>query len=339
MRTTPNRAGIVDEPRPTTEWHARLTESEIYALLAAKLTASAWSVYVTLRLHADAKGIAFPSVGSLTEKIGIERRNVQIAIDLLVAKRLIKVETRLSKNGAQKTNIYTFLHVAVEATREGVADNAGGASYTTRGGVVHDAGGASYTTPKQTHLTDQRTDALFESESRARASPQQQPSQNQVELLLPIAGGASASASQRSPTARASPQQPSGHRDECRGELLTPIDGGVSAAAHHHHNGGTRNDGKTRIPVDWQPSAENREYAAERGYGERWINAQAELFRDHYRAKGEWRADWSATWRAWVQRDPQFAGSQGARAGAGSRDTGLAAVVSELMSDAQMAAG
>lgn len=60
----------------------------------------------------------------------------------------------------------------------------------------------------------------------------------------------------------------------------------------------------TRLPPDWEPSAEEREFAA----AERPdlnVDAESAKFRDYWHAvpgpKGR-RADWSATWRNWIRR-------------------------------------
>jgi hypothetical protein len=75
------------------------------------------------------------------------------------------------------------------------------------------------------------------------------------------------------------------------------------------------------IPPDWWPGIDGCRFAVNRGYDERWIGEQAELFRDHYLSRGEERADWQAQWRSWVQRAGGFAGGAGGRGRGGGRST------------------
>jgi hypothetical protein len=60
------------------------------------------------------------------------------------------------------------------------------------------------------------------------------------------------------------------------------------------------------LPLDWQPSTADFNFALKEGLTEAEINRQAELFQNYYRANGTLRADWSAVWRTWVMRIPSF---------------------------------
>lgn len=53
------------------------------------------------------------------------------------------------------------------------------------------------------------------------------------------------------------------------------------------------------------PSDEDRAWCASE-YPAVDIDAETEIFRDHYRANGERRSDWRATWKNWMRRTPQF---------------------------------
>ena len=69
----------------------------------------------------------------------------------------------------------------------------------------------------------------------------------------------------------------------------------------------------TRLPDDWQLPSEWSEWAmGERGWSAGEVLRVSLLFRDHWRSKGEARADWPATWRNWVRRERSVA-SQGSR--------------------------
>jgi hypothetical protein len=174
--------------------------------------------------------------------------------------------------------------------------------------VVHPDGDAVVTPegdPEVTqtdNLTNQLTDASFGSDARAHEAQQFD---------------------------RAKQQQGK------QGRLLMPIDGGRNPSQRSNANGRSE-----RIPRDWAPSRADRQYAADRGHDERWIDDQAELFCDHYQANGKPRADWSATWRKWVQQPyAQFADSAGAARRARAGNNGVAAAVGELMSDWDMESG
>lgn len=63
-------------------------------------------------------------------------------------------------------------------------------------------------------------------------------------------------------------------------------------------------EGKTgsRLPPDWQPSDEDKDFATKSGVP--W-NSEADKFRDYWSAqagaKGR-KTDWTATWRNWIRR-------------------------------------
>jgi hypothetical protein len=62
---------------------------------------------------------------------------------------------------------------------------------------------------------------------------------------------------------------------------------------------------KTKIilPDSWTPTPDHEAIAREQGVE---LKAQAELFRDHYKANGESKADWDATFRNWLRRAREF---------------------------------
>ena len=61
----------------------------------------------------------------------------------------------------------------------------------------------------------------------------------------------------------------------------------------------------SRLPLDWQASADDIAYAESKGFSAVEIDSQAESFRDWWRSapgsKGV-KADWPATWRTWIRR-------------------------------------
>lgn len=161
-------------------------------------------------------------------------------------------------------------------------------------------------TNKKEHLEEgleKEKEARSSSEPRARARAPSSSPKNQVEMLIPINGGASASTT----------AQP--------------------------RNGGKRN-GQTRIPADWSPSRDDREYAQQRrGWDDQRTTQEAEDFRNHFISKGEERADWSAAWRSsWIANDERYghrSSSQGGKPG--PKD--ITAVVGKIMSRRRMEAG
>lgn len=70
----------------------------------------------------------------------------------------------------------------------------------------------------------------------------------------------------------------------------------VRASAPHH------------IPDDWKLNGGESMYAADQGFQVPKINAMAEAFSDHHRAKGSKFVDWSAAWRTWVRNEIKFNG-------------------------------
>lgn len=60
----------------------------------------------------------------------------------------------------------------------------------------------------------------------------------------------------------------------------------------------------SRLPPDWElPDPWGKWAAEERGWSPAEIVRVAAEFADHWRGKGEVRADWEATWRNWVRRE------------------------------------
>jgi hypothetical protein len=122
-----------------------------------------------------------------------------------------------------------------------------------------------------------------------------------------------------------------------QGHLPLPINGGASVtSAHQFHHGGS--NGQTRIPVDWSPGADDREYAHRReGWDDERIDDEVENFRNHYLAKpGDVLADCSATWRLWVGRDKQFNGHRGSPQSAKPGPEDITVVVGKIMSRRRM---
>lgn len=61
----------------------------------------------------------------------------------------------------------------------------------------------------------------------------------------------------------------------------------------------------SRLPEDWRPSVEDREFAKAEGMAEQDIDREAARFRDFWLGKpgkDGAKLDWQATWRNWVRR-------------------------------------
>jgi N-acetylmuramoyl-L-alanine amidase CwlA len=59
----------------------------------------------------------------------------------------------------------------------------------------------------------------------------------------------------------------------------------------------------SRLPVDWQPSEVDRQFAASKGLPRERLAIEAEKFRNYWIAKSgsaATKTDWPATWRNWV---------------------------------------
>lgn len=64
-----------------------------------------------------------------------------------------------------------------------------------------------------------------------------------------------------------------------------------------------------RIPDDWKLSDEDHDFALSEGVQD--IDGMAAAFADYYRGEGIAKSNWSAMWRRWVRREPQFSGGKG----------------------------
>lgn len=60
---------------------------------------------------------------------------------------------------------------------------------------------------------------------------------------------------------------------------------------------------KRILPDSWEPTPDHEAIAREQGVD---LKVQVELFRDHYKANGESKADWDATFRNWLRRAREF---------------------------------
>jgi hypothetical protein len=68
---------------------------------------------------------------------------------------------------------------------------------------------------------------------------------------------------------------------------------------------------KTKIPVDWKPTAEELAYAAEHGCPQ--PSDTAERFHLHHTAKGTLAASWAASWKYWCRNEKNFSRANGTR--------------------------
>lgn len=60
------------------------------------------------------------------------------------------------------------------------------------------------------------------------------------------------------------------------------------------------------LPDGWEPELADRAWQKDKGIPASYAADELEKFRDHWRAKGELRADWSATWRNWLRRALEY---------------------------------
>jgi uncharacterized protein YdaU (DUF1376 family) len=105
--------------------------------------------------------------------------------------------------------------------------------------------------------------------------------------------------------------------------------------------GGTRAaraDRGTRLPEDWEPSDEDRAFAASLGVA---VEREAASFRDYWHAKpgadGR-KTNWSATWRNWVRRSSERRNGNGSGNRRETRN-GFIAVALELAEQDRNRAG
>ena len=67
--------------------------------------------------------------------------------------------------------------------------------------------------------------------------------------------------------------------------------------------------GKTPAPIDLVISPDLRAFAESLGVVD--VDGETEAMLDHFRAKGESRLDWLATWRNWMRNTRKFSGGKG----------------------------
>ena len=76
---------------------------------------------------------------------------------------------------------------------------------------------------------------------------------------------------------------------------------------------------KRRLPADWRPTHEDREFARAKGYDDIWISDQVERFSDHHISKGSQFCDVSRAWNNWVRNAASFARGFGTERSYGGR--------------------
>lgn len=64
---------------------------------------------------------------------------------------------------------------------------------------------------------------------------------------------------------------------------------------------------RTRLPDGWKPTEADIAWQRDKGISDATARHEFEIFRDHWKGNGETKADWSATWRNWLRRAPEFA--------------------------------
>ena len=69
-------------------------------------------IYIVVARYVDKENKAFPSIPTIAKKGSMSVRQVQVIINSLINKGLIKRESRINKNNKSKTsNLYTLLAV------------------------------------------------------------------------------------------------------------------------------------------------------------------------------------------------------------------------------------
>jgi hypothetical protein len=71
-----------------------------------------------------------------------------------------------------------------------------------------------------------------------------------------------------------------------------------------------RSKPRTRLDPEFQLIDADRQYARDRGWNDRVIDAQVEKFKNHHIGKGNTMADWRAAWRTWVGNGYDFRGGR-----------------------------
>lgn len=98
------------------------------------------------------------------------------------------------------------------------------------------------------------------------------------------------------------------HNSKERVPPIVPPEGGLTNGVHHD-----RAPRGTRLPADWEPSADDLAFAERNGFDRATAIRLAEGFRDYWIGRagpGGVKLDWPATWRNWVRREakrPDFA--------------------------------
>jgi hypothetical protein len=93
----------------------------------------------------------------------------------------------------------------------------------------------------------------------------------------------------------------------------SPTTAPTPAPATAPPSGGRANARRSKIPADWKPNPNDIDWQREQRIPDSIAREQLPIFVDHWTGKGEPRADWSATWRNWLRRQPQFDRSGGNR--------------------------
>lgn len=63
---------------------------------------------------------------------------------------------------------------------------------------------------------------------------------------------------------------------------------------------------RAQIPDDWKPAPADVDWQRAEGIADAIARRELPRFVDHWRGKGEVRADWSATWRNWLRRAGEY---------------------------------
>ncbi len=91
----------------------------------------------------------------------------------------------------------------------------------------------------------------------------------------------------------------------------------VQIKDHQKEKKADRAQRRSRLPADWRPDDQDRQFAFGKGYDDAWIEEQAAACVDYSLAHGKAYFDFHAYWRTWVNNAPRFGNA--ARSPAGRR--------------------
>ena len=242
--------------------------------------ASARLVLRVLAERADARSLAWPSIGRLIDDTGLSRSTVQRALRELASEGLVEPLRRSRPDGSDASSLYALDLAALAAAPE---DASAAGDVAGAGGVTLTGGGVTMTPLATLEPTTDPSDEPYgpsDSEKTiGRATSNlafvRPIEAHRLERLLEAA-------------ARAPPRPP----PELAAAMARP--------------GGARDPGaqRTRLAGDWRPAPPDLAAAEGLGLTDAEIADAVAQFRERWtglRGAGAYRADWSAEWRGWAR--------------------------------------